>query len=70
VIKITEEEFISWKDSIVTKRLKERIKEDVEYLQNMLLSSDDIESVKELQGRIKSCINLLEVDFEALTNYE
>jgi DNA-binding transcriptional regulator GbsR (MarR family) len=70
VIKITEEEFHSWKDSIVTKRLKERIKEDVEYLQNMLLSSDDIESVKELQGRIKSCINLLEVDFEALTNYE
>jgi DNA-binding transcriptional regulator GbsR (MarR family) len=68
VIKITEEEFHSWKDNIVTKRLKERIKEDVEYLQGMLLSSDIIEDVKELQGRIKSCKNLLEVDFEALTN--
>ncbi len=68
MIKITEEEFHSWKDNIVTKRLKERIKEDVEYLQGMLLSSDIIEDVKELQGRIKSCKNLLEVDFEALTN--
>ena len=68
MIKITEEEFHSWKDNIVTKRLKERIKEDVEYLQVMLLGSDIIEDVKELQGRIKSCKNLLEVDFEALTN--
>ena len=62
---ITREEFDSWQELAVTKALKAAIKKDLEQLQGFLVTCD-LDSVRELQGRCKTCDALLSVSYEDL----
>lgn len=62
---VTREEFADWLEHPVTKALKARIRKDIVYMQEMLVEAD-LESVKELQGRCKASINLVDVSYEDL----
>jgi DNA-binding transcriptional regulator GbsR (MarR family) len=62
---ITKEDFISWKDNSVTKKLLNKIKSEVEYMKNLLVYQDQ-EGVKELQERIKASQIFVDIEFEDL----
>ena len=59
---ITRDEFLEWVENPVTKALKERIRKDVQILQDMLVHID-LEGLKELQGRVKVSQNFLNVSY-------
>lgn len=62
---ITRNEFDEWKQHPVTLALLNRIKEDVITMQDMLVTVEP-EDLRELQGRVKACLNLLSVEYESL----
>jgi hypothetical protein len=62
---LTREEFEDWLIHPGTKALKDRIKRDVQYMQDMLVDAD-LDSVREIQGRCKASINLLDINYEDL----
>ena len=59
------EEFAEWLEHPVTKDYRKRVSSDVELMKEMLISTD-LEDVKELQGRIKTAMNLLDISYEAI----
>ena len=61
----TREEFDEWQELRVTKDMKKRIKADITYMQDLLVNAA-LEDVKELQGRIKTCYNLLDMTYEGM----
>ena len=61
----TKAEFEDWLESPVTKDMKKRIKSDIQYMQDILVEAD-LDSIKELQGRIKACQNFLTVSYESI----
>jgi L-2-hydroxyglutarate oxidase LhgO len=65
VAAVTREEFQGWLEHPVTVQLKKQIKKDFENMQAMLLSCDE-EDLKELQGRCKAALNLLDMEYESL----
>ena len=62
---VTREEFQDWLESPVTLQMKKQIKKDVENMQMMLLSCD-AEDLKELQGRCKAALALIDMEYESL----
>ena len=64
---LTPQEFLEWKELSVTKALMSRLKKDLVYLKDLLtgVSLDDLQN---LQGRCKAIENLLNVEYEDLTN--
>ena len=59
------EEFAEWLQLPVTKDYKKRVQADIELMKDMLIEAD-LENIKELQGRIKTANNLLEISYEAI----
>jgi hypothetical protein len=59
------EEFNEWLEHPVTRQLRKKILEDIELMKEMLLNVDT-EDLRSLQGRCNACINLYEVEYEAL----
>jgi hypothetical protein len=59
---VTEQEFQEWLELPVTKQLKKQIQKDIDNMQAMLLMCDE-EDLKELQGRCRASINLLNVEY-------
>lgn len=64
-MQVSQSEFDEWLENSVTKALKERIRKDISYMQDLLIEVDK-EGLEELQGRIKASRNLLEVSREDL----
>lgn len=62
---VTEEEFFDWLENPVTKALKDRIRKDILFMQELLVEVGK-DGLEELQGRIKASRNLLEVSREDL----
>jgi hypothetical protein len=62
---LTKDEFDDWIVNPGTKALRERIKKDIQYMQDMLVDAD-LENIKEIQGRCKASQNLLEIAYEDL----
>lgn len=62
---VTREEFNEWKQLPVTQKLLRQIQEDVDKMKNILVhvGSDDL---KEIQGRCKASMNLLNIEYEDL----
>ena len=61
----TREEFLEWQKHPVTEQLMKQIKKDVSDMQDMLLHIGE-EDLKELQGRAKAAINLINLTYEDL----
>ena len=61
----TKDEFDEWLLNPVTKDLKTRIRKDIQFMLDVLVEAD-LESVRDLQGRIKASQALLEVAYEDL----
>ena len=59
---VTPQEFLDWLESPVTKALKDRIRKDVAIMQDLLVHTD-VDGLKELQGRVKASMNLLNVEY-------
>lgn len=59
---VTREEFEEWLEHPVTVQLKKQIRKDIQDMQDMLLNISE-EDLKELQGRCKASINLLNVEY-------
>ena len=62
---VHEQEFLDWLENPVTIQLKKQIRKDVQDMQDMLLNIGE-EDLKELQGRCKASINLLNVEYTDL----
>jgi len=62
---VTREEFQEWLEHPVTVQLKKQIRKDISDMQDLLLTIGE-EDLKEIQGRCKAAINLLEMDYESL----
>jgi hypothetical protein len=60
---ITREEFEEWQGLEVTKALKATVKRDLALMQDNLVECD-VESLKELQGRCKTCLAFLDMQYE------
>jgi DNA-binding transcriptional regulator GbsR (MarR family) len=63
---ITEQEFKEWLESPITIRLKRQIATDVSDMKDMLCDTTDLETIREIQGRIKAASNFLEIKYEDL----
>jgi DNA-binding transcriptional regulator GbsR (MarR family) len=59
---VTEQEFQEWLAHPITVQLKKQIRKDVTDMQEMLMHIGE-EDLKELQGRCKASINLLNVEY-------
>lgn len=66
MIGVTPEEFNDWLELPATKALKKQIKQDIENMKEMLVDVG-FDDLKELQGRIRASINLLNVEYGDLT---
>lgn len=66
MIGITPEEFNNWLELPVTKSLKNQIRRDIDNMKEMLVDVG-FDDLKELQGRIRASINLLNVEYGDLT---
>lgn len=62
---VTRDDYANWVEHPVTKRLKDQIRRDVDNMMQMLISVEDYD-LKELQGRVKASVNLLNVEYEDL----
>jgi trehalose-6-phosphate synthase len=62
---VSREEFQGWLEHPVTVQMKKQIKKDLDNMQAMLLSCDEAD-LKELQGRAKAAINLIDMEYESL----
>ena len=62
---LQQQEFEDWLSHPGTKALKDRIRKDIQFMQDMLIDAD-LEDVKEIQGRCKASQNLLNIEYEDL----
>lgn len=62
---ISREEYDEWKEHPVTVALFRIIQKDLGHMQDLLIEVD-LQDVAELQGRCKTCRNLLDMDYESL----
>lgn len=62
---IGREEFLGWLEHPVTIQMKKQIKKDLDNMQMMLLNCEETD-LKELQGRCKAALNLIDMDYESL----
>jgi thiaminase len=59
---VTEQEFQDWLEQPVTQQFRKQIKKEVDRMQDMLLNVGE-EDLKELQGRCRASINMLNVEY-------
>lgn len=64
-MQVSQDEFDEWLENPVTKALKDRIRKDILFMQELLVEVGK-DGLEELQGRIKASRNLLEVSREDL----
>jgi len=64
-VQVSQNEFDEWLENPVTKALKDRIRKDILFMQELLVEVGK-DGLEELQGRIKASRNLLEVSREDL----
>lgn len=64
-MQVSQNEFDEWLENPVTKALKDRIRKDILFMQELLVEVGK-DGLEELQGRIKASRNLLEVSREDL----
>ncbi len=62
---LTKNEFQEWLEHPATKKLKERIKLDIEYMKNLLVEVDE-DGLKEIQGRCRAAQQILDMEYEDL----
>lgn len=62
---VTQQEFDDWLELPVTKQLKKQIRKDIENMKEMLIDAG-FDDLKELQGRVKASVNLLNVEYNDL----
>ena len=59
---VTRDEFDDWRQHPATIQLMDKISEDLQVMQEMLLDVEE-EDLKGLQGRCKVCKNLLDLEY-------
>ena len=64
---ITPVEFQEWKDNLVTKTLFKALRQDREYMKEMIVRGN-VENVEEAKGRCNAIIHLLDLTYEDLVN--
>lgn len=62
---ITKDEFLEWLEHPVTKKLKERIRQDIILMKEMLVEIDEVD-LKEIQGRCKAAQRIIDMEYEDL----
>ena len=62
---VSREEFADWLEHPVTLQMKKQIRKDISDMQDLLLTIGE-EDLKEIQGRCKAAINLIDMVYEDL----